>query len=130
MAVHVGTTGWQYADWRGRFYLPAVAQSRWLEESGETRMIAGDPGHGERPSSTEVLNILVEGLCSERDELRATALVSDVRVADSDAVRVELERRDGQAIAVLLPYKKKRLCRGVHYGDLAAAPGEQRVWSP
>lgn len=31
MPVFIGTSGWQYADWRGRFYPPGLAQSRWLE---------------------------------------------------------------------------------------------------
>jgi uncharacterized protein YecE (DUF72 family) len=31
MAVLVGTSGWQYRDWRGRFYPERLAQSKWLE---------------------------------------------------------------------------------------------------
>jgi uncharacterized protein YecE (DUF72 family) len=31
MAVWIGTSGWQYRDWRGRFYPPKLAVSRWLE---------------------------------------------------------------------------------------------------
>ena len=27
----VGTSGWQYTSWRGRFYPPDVPQRRWLE---------------------------------------------------------------------------------------------------
>jgi uncharacterized protein YecE (DUF72 family) len=29
--VLVGTSGWQYRDWRGRFYPDRLAQARWLE---------------------------------------------------------------------------------------------------
>ena len=29
--VRVGTSGWQYRDWRGTFYPPGVPQRRWLE---------------------------------------------------------------------------------------------------
>ena len=50
-------------------------------------------------------------------------------MGESDAVRVELEHRDGHAISVLLPYKRKRLRRGLDFGDLSAGPGERRVWS-
>ncbi|HYV60594.1 MAG TPA: DUF72 domain-containing protein [Acidimicrobiia bacterium] len=32
MAVYVGTSGWQYRDWRGAFYPARLAQSRWLEQ--------------------------------------------------------------------------------------------------
>jgi uncharacterized protein YecE (DUF72 family) len=28
--IHVGTSGWQYDDWRGRFYPEGLAKSRWL----------------------------------------------------------------------------------------------------
>jgi uncharacterized protein YecE (DUF72 family) len=30
MPVVIGTSGWQYADWRGRFYPRALAQAKWL----------------------------------------------------------------------------------------------------
>jgi uncharacterized protein YecE (DUF72 family) len=30
MGIHVGTSGWVYADWRGRFYPKGLGQSRWL----------------------------------------------------------------------------------------------------
>lgn len=30
MALLVGTSGWQYASWRGRFYPPGVPQRSWL----------------------------------------------------------------------------------------------------
>ncbi len=31
MPVLIGTSGWQYADWRGRFYPAGFAQANWLE---------------------------------------------------------------------------------------------------
>jgi uncharacterized protein YecE (DUF72 family) len=33
--VLIGTSGWQYRDWRGRFYPEGVAQRRWLEHYAE-----------------------------------------------------------------------------------------------
>jgi uncharacterized protein YecE (DUF72 family) len=33
--VHIGCSGWQYADWRGRLYPPGVPQRRWLEVYAE-----------------------------------------------------------------------------------------------
>jgi uncharacterized protein YecE (DUF72 family) len=35
MPVWVGTSGWQYKDWRGRFYPQKLAQARWLEHYAE-----------------------------------------------------------------------------------------------
>ena len=31
MPVLVGTSGWQYRDWRGRFYPPGLPEQAWLE---------------------------------------------------------------------------------------------------
>jgi uncharacterized protein YecE (DUF72 family) len=31
MTVYLGTSGWQYRDWRGRFYPQGVPQKSWLE---------------------------------------------------------------------------------------------------
>ena len=33
--VHVGTSGWQYRDWRGRFYPPGLPQEDWLRRYAE-----------------------------------------------------------------------------------------------
>jgi hypothetical protein len=100
-----------------------------VDVDGEPRLISADPSLGERPASIDVLDQLVGGLREQAGDLRAAALVADVRAGESDAVRVELEHRDGQAICVLLPYKRKRLRRGVDYGELAAAPGRQHIWA-
>lgn len=34
--MRVGTSGWQYADWRGVLYPPGLPQRRWLRHYGET----------------------------------------------------------------------------------------------
>jgi uncharacterized protein YecE (DUF72 family) len=34
--LHIGTSGWQYADWRDRFYPPSLPQRRWLEHYTQT----------------------------------------------------------------------------------------------
>lgn len=112
-------------DKHGEFFPYAVAMS----DAGEISLIAGDPGEGDQPTSVTVLEVLTEGLRAARDTNRAAALVSDVRLADSDAVRVEMEHREGQSIVVLLPYRKKRLRRGVEYEPMRAGAGESRIWS-
>ena len=109
----------------GEFFPYAIA----LTASGELKHVAGDPGEGDQPSSVAVLQTLVEGLREEADTNRAAAVVSDVRLSDSDAVRVELEHSEGQAIVVLLPYRTKRLRRGIEYGETRASQGERQIWS-
>jgi uncharacterized protein YecE (DUF72 family) len=33
--IYLGTSGWQYKDWRGRFYPKGLPQARWLEHYAE-----------------------------------------------------------------------------------------------
>ncbi len=35
MPVWIGTSGWQYRDWRGQFYPPTLRQADWLEHYAE-----------------------------------------------------------------------------------------------
>jgi hypothetical protein len=112
-------------DRRGEFFPYAAT----ISVAGETQLIAGDPGEGEHSTSVVVIQVLVDGLRAERDTLRASAVVSDVRLADSDAVRVELEHADGHAIVALLPYRKKLLRRAIEYGQMTAGPGERQIWT-
>src|SRR4051794_16210334 len=35
MGILVGTSGWQYADWRGALYPQGLAQAHWLERYAE-----------------------------------------------------------------------------------------------
>ncbi len=97
--------------------------------SGETRLVASDPGQDGHPSSTEVLSSLIGGFRQNRADLRAVAVCSDVRIPGSDAVRVELEHRDGHAIASCCPIGNKRLGRCVEYSQLRAAAAGQQVWT-
>jgi len=72
---------------------------------------------------------LSRATASSATGLRAVALVADVRAVGSDAIRVEIEHREGQAMFVLMPYKRRRLKRGVDYGDLTAGAGHPQIWS-
>lgn len=57
------------------------------------------------------------------------AFVADVRVGGADAIRVELEHREGSALTVLLPYTPSRSNRPVKLGTMSAVGGEPRVWT-
>ncbi len=93
---------------------------------GEKRLLAGDPEQGEHPASAEVDSTLLGGLRHNRADLRAVAICSDVRLTDSDAVRVELGAPGRSHYG---PYKKKkRLGRGVEYGALRAERAVRQVW--
>ena len=109
---------------RGEFYPYAFSMS----SGREIQMVAADTG-ADKPASLDLLALLYEGLASRAPELRAAAIVSDVKLGSGeDAIRLEIEHREGAVLAVVLPYKKQR--GGVKYGDLAAIPGERRIWQP
>jgi hypothetical protein len=109
---------------RGEFYPYAFSMSA----GGEIRMVSAYTGT-EKPASLDLLALIYEGLASRAVELRAAAIVSDVKLGSGDdAIRLEIEHREGAVLAVVLPYKQQR--GGIKYGDLAAIPGEHRIWPP
>jgi hypothetical protein len=101
-----------------------------VSADGRVEILAASRGADQRPGSDEHLRILYSAAQSTSATTRATAFVSDVRLdgsTPSDAIRVELEHRDGLALTVLLPYRRKR--RKVEYGDMSAQTGDRRVWT-
>ena len=115
----------QMLDKHGEFIPYGVS----IDAAGETHMDAGYTGD-EHPLSQSVLDLLVDGYRDRREGLRAVALVADVLADGSDAIRVEIEHREGQAMFVLMPYKKRERDRTVEYGDVSASAGRARVWTP
>ncbi len=111
----------------GEFYPYAIE----LLNSGESRIAAAYEG-SEHPASTDLLKMLYKVLSTKADELRGAAIISDVRIKDSggDAIRVEVEHREGVAMAVLLPYRvqKKVLGGEIAYGDMLGENAERRIW--
>jgi hypothetical protein len=116
----------QQLDKHGEFFpFGAVVNA-----DGTNGLVAPDPAAtGERPASSQVLSLLVQQTREMRSELRAVALCSDVRLADRDAIRVELEHSEGASMAVLMPYKKKRLGNRIEYGDLQAGTATPSIWA-
>ena len=99
----------------GEFYPYAVSMSA----DGQVAMVAADIGK-EKPASLDLLAVLYQRLAAEAKELRAAAIVSDVKLGSGgDAIRVEIEHQGG-ALAVVLPYKKRG--RNIEYGNLGPLP--------
>lgn len=95
----------------------------------EVSLFGADPGMGEHPPSTAVLLALAEGARSERDELQAVALACDVRLASGgDAVRVELEHREGVTLEIVVPYRRRRLGGKVRLGEMSVSGGDRHIW--
>jgi len=115
----------QMLEKSGEFYPFGAAMST----TGEASLLAAHSSLDDHPASNEVLASLLDGVRQYQEKYRAVAFCSDVRLPDSDAVRVELEHLEGPAMAVLLPYKKKRLGRGVEYGELRGGIADKQVWT-
>jgi len=101
-----------------------------VSTDGEASLVGADPVLREHPASDQVLATLYQGARTRELSLRAAAFVADVRADGSDAVRVELEHREGAALVVLLPYTRSRFKRAVAFGLMSAASGKPRVWTP
>ena len=100
-----------------------------ITTDGDIKLLGAHSGT-ENPRSQTVIDTLIKGAAQELSRLRAVALVADVRVSSGggDAVRVELEHREGLALTVLLPYVKRSFGRGIQFQQMSAAQGVRRFW--
>lgn len=100
-----------------------------VADKGEIKFLAAYAGESS-VMSRDLLAMLVEGAREQAASIRAVAIVADALIeGQQDAIRVDIEHRDGHAIAIALPYRKRRFGRGIDYGELVAADGERRIWT-
>jgi hypothetical protein len=99
-----------------------------ISEDGQMALLGGDPGLGERPHSQAVLDLLYQGARDAATRYRAAAFAADVRAEGSDAVRVELEHREGSVLVVLVPYQQNMPQGTITFGQMRASAGQARVW--
>lgn len=99
------------------------------EATGEITMLAADPDLGEQPPSQQVLDALYRGAQAEADTRCAVAFVADVRARGGDAIRVELEHREGATLVILVPYTRSRFSKKVTLGQMSVGLGERRTWN-
>ena len=108
----------------GEFYPFAVA----LTHAGELVSPAVDPGT-ERPDAEDVVELLLDALRDGRSNIRAAALCTDVTLAsdtgDQDAIRVELEAPERQAVTIVVPYDE-----GPVLGEPFGLDAESRIFTP
>jgi hypothetical protein len=93
-------------------------------------MLAVDLRGQEQPASLDVLDELYQAAVQTADSLRAVAFVADVRVGQADALRVELEHRDGVTLTVLVPYSRSRFRKSITLGEMTVSAGAHRIFSP
>ena len=117
-----------FLEKNGEFFPFAITMS----QSGEITHVQGYVGE-EHPPSQDVIDLLQDGLKQRgaNGELRATALISDVRVSlpdggAQDAVSVTVEHQDDEPVTGYLPYTKDG--EGFGYGDLFAERAPRLVF--
>jgi hypothetical protein len=99
-----------------------------ISSDGQIEMLAGEPGRADRSGSEAVLRALHDGARASAETRRAFAFVADVRINAADAVRVELEHREGAAVVVLVPYSRSRLKKKITFGLISGGTGQPGVW--
>jgi hypothetical protein len=104
----------------GEFYPFAIA----VDADGE--LVAPEIVPPEdHPSPEEVMVLLVDALRAG-EGLRATVLCADVKLADrdSDAIRLDLEPREGDPMTVFVPYAP-----GPELAEPFGVPGHRQVFA-
>ncbi len=97
---------------------------------GKSELVVVRPDHGgEQPQALDVIGACIAALVDKRNEIQAAAIVTDVRTAESDAIKVDLEHVEGQALSVLLPYRKADAGSPVEYGAIRAQAGHPQIWT-
>jgi hypothetical protein len=120
----------QMLNQHGEFYPYAAA----LDSEGELNAVGTDVDD-DSPDVGAVLLALHEGLRARAAEgaIRATGIAADVTLTDpdsgeiTDAVQVELDHADADAVDIFVPYETEP--DGVKFGELVAAEGRAPVFS-
>jgi hypothetical protein len=114
----------------GEFYPYAAA----LGSDGELNAVGTDLDD-DSPDVGAVLVALHEGLRERAAEgaIRASGIAADVTLTDpdsgetTDAVQVELDHADADAVDIFVPYETE--AEGIKFGELVAAEGREPVFA-
>jgi hypothetical protein len=120
----------QMLNEHGEFYPYAAA----LDSDGELNAVATDV-EDETPDVGELLLALHQGLRERAAEgaIRASGIAADVTLTDpdsgetTDAVQVELDHADADAVDIFVPYETE--AEGIKFGELVAAEGREPVFA-
>lgn len=114
----------------GEFYPYAMT----LDSDGAIESVA--PGiESDDPDVSDVLVALHNGLREQAAEgsIRASGIAADVTLTDpdsgetTDAVQLELDHADGDAVDIYVPYETAG--DGIKFGELVAAEGREPVFT-
>jgi hypothetical protein len=119
----------QMLNEHGEFYPYAAA----LDAEGDVSAVAAGI-EADDPDVGDILVALHEGLREQAEQgvIRASGIAADVTLTDpdsgetTDAVQVELDHAEGDAVDVYVPYESAGA--GIKFGELVAAQGRQPVF--
>jgi hypothetical protein len=105
-----------------------------IDTSGKPALAASDTG-SEQPESEECIDLLSVGFREQAKQgaIRACGICYDVRTIPPgqtekvDAICIAFEHNSGEAIHVMVPYRKGLIGR-IKYGELFACKGEKTIF--
>ena len=114
----------------GAFYPFGVS----MDDGGTVALATADTGE-EKPASETLIAMMTAGFqkSARAGKLKAAGICYDVRVTPpgsgekTDAICVQIEHADGEALVAYVPYRKGMLGR-MKYGDLFANKGEPKFF--
>jgi hypothetical protein len=120
----------QMLNQHGEFYPYAAA----LDAEGELNAVGAEVDD-DTPDVGELLLALHQGLREQAADgaIRASGIAADVTLTDpdsgetTDAVQVELDHADADAVDVFVPYETES--DGIKFGELVAAAGREPVFA-
>jgi len=120
----------QMLNQHGEFYPYAAA----LDSAGELSAV-GAGFDDDSPDVGEILIALHQGLRERAAEgaIRASGIAADVTLTDpdsgetTDAVQVELDHADADAVDIFVPYETEG--EAIKFGELVAAEGREPVFA-
>ena len=120
----------QMLNQHGEFYPYAAA----LDAEGELNAVGADVDD-DTPDVGELLLALHQGLREQAADgaIRASGIAADVTLTDpdsgetTDAVQVELDHADADAVDIFVPYETGG--EGIKFGELVAAEGREPVFA-
>ncbi len=88
----------------GGTFIPYAAH---MDLEGTVGLMAADIElAGPGADAARLITTLSDVLAINNDQLRGSAIVSDVTTASGDAISVHLEHRDGVSIRIVIPYTR------------------------
>ena len=100
-----------------------------ITTDGDVVRLNADPRLGQNPRARDVLRGIYGGAREAAYARRALAVVQDGRSGGSDAMRIDLEHKDGPCMTVVVPYAISRFKKTYTRGTMTAGPCERRVWN-